>query len=591
MRKIRESTSKDTYILGLNAYHGDSSAAIIANGKLLAAVEEERFLRIKHWAGFPKESIKYCLQEAGIGIEDVDYIALNRNILANLRKKIIFTVKKRPGIRLFANRIANTLRISGIKKTLCREFDIPRTKAKIFDIEHHLAHLASSFFVSGYDEATLVSIDGFGDFTSAMVAKGLNNSIKPYYQVNYPHSLGIFYSTFTQLLGFPKYGDEYKVMGLSGFGEPVYLDKMQKVIELKPNGRFTLNLEYFQHHISGDTMRWYNTSPTMRQLFSDKLIDLFGKPRTPNSKIVQHYKDLAASAQAMYEKALFHILNHAYKLTGNSNLCLAGGCAMNSLANGKIFDKTPFTSIYIPPGANDAGGAIGAAYYVYNQKLGYPRQPAMETAYWGPAYDIDYIAKMLSQHNSELDNLSVHRFDEQEKLTSETAKHLSEGKIVGWFQSRMEWGARALGNRSILADPRREDMRDIINAKIKKREPFRPFAPSILSEHIGEYFEKDFPDPFMLKVYRIKEDKHKIIPAVTHVDGTGRLQTVSRQNNPLYWQLINNFYKLTGIPVVLNTSFNENEPIVCKPEEALDCFLRTNMDVLVLGNLIIERND
>jgi carbamoyltransferase len=380
-------------------------------------------------------------------------------------------------------------------------------------------------------------------------------------------------------------------MGLSGFGEPVYLDKMQGVIELKPNGRFTLNLEYFQHHISGDNMLWYNTSPTMGQLFSDKLIDLFEQPRTPNSKIDQHYRDLAASVQAMYEKSLFHILNHAYKLTGNSNLCLAGGCAMNSLANGKIFDKTPFTSIYIPPGACDAGGAIGAAYCVYNQKLGCPRQPAMETAYWGPAYDNEYIAKMLSQHNSELDNLSVHRVDEQEKLTTETAKHLSEGKIVGWFQSRMEWGARALGNRSILADPRKENMRDTINAKIKKREHFRPFAPSVLLEHVSEYFEKDFPDPFMLKVYRIKEDKHKVIPAVTHVDGTGRLQTVSRQNNPLYWQLINSFYKLTGVPVILNTSFNENEPIVCKPEEALDCFLRTNMDILVLGNFVIKRNN
>lgn len=579
------------YILGMNAYHGDSSSVILKDGQLIAAAEEERFLRIKHWSGFPRASIEYCLKEAGIDFYGLDYIALNRNSRANLHKKILFTLINRPSLNLIKSRLSNMLQIASIKSAFSEEFGIriDEIKAKVFNVEHHRAHLASCFFVSGFDEATLVSIDGFGDFTSLMIAKGQGNKIKLLYQINYPHSLGIFYSAFTQFLGFPKYGDEYKVMGLAAFGKPKYSDKLANVVSLKPSGRFGLNLEYFRHHLEADQMQWYNTSPTFGRLYSDRLRNLFGQPRVVDSEINSHHKDIAASVQARYEEALFHILDHAYELTKCRNLCLAGGCALNSLANGKIYDKTPFTEIYIASAAHDAGGAVGAAYYMYNQVLDFPRNFRMETSYWGPEFSDREIEIDLENNRKELANCKIEHVENPEELCKRVAKPISDGRIVGWLQGRMEWGPRALGNRSILADPRRENMRDVINLKIKMRESFRPFAPSILEEYIGEYFENDHPAPFMLKVYPIKADKRAIIPAVTHVDGTGRLQTVSKKENPLYWKLIDEFRKLTGVPVLLNTSFNENEPIVCKPEEALDCFLRTEMDILVLGNFVIER--
>ena len=578
-------------ILGLNTYHPDSSACLVKEGKLIAAVEEERFRRIKHWAGFPREAIRYCLKEGGISLEDIDFITLNRNTKANLHKKVLFTIKKHPHFNLIKNRISNMAKISSIKKTISEEFSLPinSIKAKIFNIEHHRAHLASSFFLSDFNEATLVSVDGFGDFTSCMIAKGENNKIKVFYEVNYPHSLGIFYSAFTQFLGFPKFGDEYKMMGLSAYGKPKYLNRMEDVVILKPKGRFELNLKYFQHYKSGEQMQWYNTAPSFGKLYSDRLYDLFGPERRKGQKITLHYMDIAASVQAMYEKALFHILNYAYELTGNSNLCLAGGSALNSLANGKIYDNTPFKSIYIQPAAHDGGGAVGSAYYLYNHILDNPRNFIMKSAFWGPQYSDEYISKTLNENNKNLNGISISKIDNTDELIRKSAKYLSEGKIVGWFQGRMEWGPRALGNRSILVDPRRKEMIDVLNARIKKREWFRPFAPSILEEYVSEYFEKDYPAPFMIRVYPIKKEKRSIIPAVTHTDGTGRLQTVNRNDNPLYWKLINEFKKLTGVPVLLNTSFNENEPIVCTPEEALDCFLRTKMDVLVLGNFVLKR--
>lgn len=579
-------------ILGINAYHGDSSAAIIKDGKLIAAAEEERFTRVKHWAGFPKESIRYCLSQSRATLKNIDYIALNKNPKANLYKKIIFTLKNRPSFNLIKGRLSNMQKIASIKNIFSKEFGIgaDEIKARVFNVEHHRAHLASSFFVSKFDEAILVSIDGFGDFTSLMVARGQDNKISLLYQVNYPHSLGIFYSAFTQFLGFPKYGDEYKMMGLAAFGKPKYADKLKDVVHLRTNGRFELNLEYFRHHLKGDQMQWYNTSPTFGRLYSDMLYDLFGQPRNKEDEINSHYKDIAASVQARYEEALFHILNHSYELTGCRNLCLAGGCALNSVANGKIRNQTPFREIDIPSAAHDAGGAIGAAYYAYNQVINLPRNFTMKTSCWGPEFCDREIEKELENNADELAGCKIQHVENTEELCKRTVKSISDGGIVGWFQGRMEWGPRALGNRSILADPRREDMRDVINSKIKMREPFRPFAPSILEEYVGEYFENGHPEPFMLKVYPIRKEKRKIIPAVTHVDGTGRLQTVNRQTNPLYWQLIKRFHTLTGVPVLLNTSFNENEPIVCKPKEALDCFLRTKMDVLVLGNFMIERS-
>ena len=581
------------YILGVNAYHPDSSACIIKDGELLAAVEEERFLRIKHWAGFPKESIKYCLEETNIGLKDLDYIALNRNPKANLYKKVIFTLLNRPSFSLAKNRLSNILQMERIKDTLSQEFPIPKRKikAKICKIEHHRAHLASSFFVSPFDKATVVSLDGFGDFTSLMVARGLNNKIDCLYAVNYPHSLGIFYTAVTQFLGFKKFGDEYKVMGLSAYGKPKYIKEMEEVLILKPEGRFALDLNYFSFYKKRDCMLWNNSEPILENVFSEKLIEKFGPPRVYEEEISVYHCDLAASLQAIYEKVFFHILNHAYKLTGISNLCLAGGCALNSLANGKIFDHTPFKEIYIQPASSDAGGSLGACFYLYHQILGKERGFVMRDAFWGPRYEEGEVKCEIMRKKDELDRLgcAIEKIEDDDELCRKVAEFIAQGKIIGWFQGRMEWGPRALGNRSILADPRKEKIKDILNNLIKKREWFRPFAPSILVEKVGEYFEKDYPDPFMLKVYPIKEDKRNIIPAVTHVDGTGRLQTVSKEENPLFWRLIREFEKITSVPVLVNTSFNENEPIVCKPQEAMDCFLRTKIDILVMGNYIVER--
>ncbi len=577
------------YTLGINAYHGDSSACLIKDGSLITAVEEERFRRIKHWAGFPEKAVKHCLWSAGLGLEDIDYIAINRNPKANLYKKVLFTLRKRPSFALIKDSLKNALKVKDIKIIMSERLGMKgqKIKAELYHIEHHRAHMASAFFVSPFEGAATLSIDGFGDFVSTMMGIGEGNKIEVIDQVNFPHSLGLFYTALTQYLGFPKYGDEYKVMGLSAYGRPVYLEEMEEIVRLKQNGRFELNLDYFVHHSEGVSMLWEESEPILGRAYSDRLIEKFGPERRYGEPITEHHQDIAASLQAMYEKAFFHILNYLYERTKIKNLCLAGGCALNSVANGKIFDNTPFKEVYIQPAANDAGGSLGAAYYLYHQIFGKQRNFIMDRTYWGPDFSEAEICEKLKVKSEKLNNCKIKKIDNEDELCKKVAKYIADGKVVGWFQGRMEWGPRALGNRSILVDPRRAEMKDILNARIKRREPFRPFAPSILLEAVGEYFEKDYPDPFMIKVYPIKEDKKKIIPAVTHVDGTGRLQTVSKEENPLYYKLIKEFEKITGVPVVLNTSFNENEPIVCTPDEALDCFLRTKMDVLVLGNIVI----
>ena len=579
------------YILGINAYHGDSSACLIKDGSLITAVEEERFRRIKHWAGFPEKAVKHCLWSAGLGLEDIDYIAINRNPKANLYKKVLFTLRKRPSFALIKDSLKNALKVKDIKIIMSERLGMKgqKIKAELYHIEHHRVHMASAFFVSPFERAAILSIDGFGDFVSTMMGIGEGNKIEVIDQVNFPHSLGLFYTALTQYLGFPKYGDEYKVMGLSAYGRPVYLEEMEEIVRLKQNGRFELNLDYFVHHSEGVSMLWEDSEPILGRAYSDRLIEKFGPERRYGEPITEHHQNIAASLQAMYEKAFFHILNYLYERTKIKNLCLAGGCALNSVANGKIFDNTPFKEVYIQPAANDAGGSLGAAYYLYHQILGKQRNFVMDKAYWGPDFSEAEISEKLKVKSEELNNCKIEKIDNEDKLCKKVAKYIAGGKVVGWFQGRMEWGPRALGNRSILVDPRRAEMKDILNARIKRREPFRPFAPSILLEAVGEYFEKDYPDPFMIKVYPIKENKRKVIPAVTHVDGTGRLQTVNREENPLYYKLIKEFEKITGVPVVLNTSFNENEPIVCTPNEALDCFLRTKMDVLILGSFIIHK--
>lgn len=582
-------------ILGLNAYHGDSSACIIIDGKLIAAAEEERFRRIKHWAGLPSEAIKYCLKEAKVEVEQIGYIALNRNPLANLFRKALFPFQKRPSVNLVIERVKNATRVRDIKAILAQNLGIiPKNlRAEVYHVEHHIAHIASAFFVSPFKKAAVISVDGFGDFVGAMWGKGEGNQLEVKGRIYFPHSLGLFYLALTQHLGFSKYGDEYKVMGLASYGKPVYLEKMREIVQLNGRGQFKLNLGYFIHHSEGVTMTWENVEPQMGPVFSRKMEEALGPSRSNNEAINRDYEDIAASMQAMYEEAFFNLVNYVYEQTRIPILCLAGGCAMNSVANGKIFDQTPFREVYIQPAAGDAGGALGAAFYVWNQVLRNKRNFVMETAYWGPEFTEEQIREAIGARDDELDKLGckIRKIEAEKDICREAARAIADGRVVGWFQGRMEWGPRALGNRSIIVDPRRPEMKDVLNARIKRREPFRPFAPSILLERVGEYFERDYPDPFMIKVYSIRPEKRPIIPAVTHVDGTGRLQTVRREDNPLYWRLIKEFENLTGVPVVLNTSFNENEPIVCSPAEALDCFLRTKMDVLVLGNYLIFRQD
>lgn len=578
-------------ILGINAYHGDSSACLVVDGKLVAAVEEERFRRIKHWAGFPSESIRYCLQEAGISLSDVAVVAINSDPKANLMKKIGFTLKKRPEFGLIMDRLKNQKERRSIEQELKTAFPDQLFHGEVRHIEHHLAHLSSAFHVSPYDQACVVSVDGFGDFASASWGVGRGTEIAIDDKVYFPYSLGTFYQALTQFIGFPNYGDEYKVMGLAPYGKPAYMEKMRQIVLLQEDGSFKLNMDYFIYHKEKIEYEWENGSPSVGRLFSDKLCELFGPVREKGEELTQHHIDIAHSVQAMYEEAFFHLLNKMHEKHGLDNLCIAGGCGMNSVANGKVTTRSPFKNVYIQSAAGDAGGAIGAAFVVHHQSSNGGRQFVMDHAYWGNHFSNAEMGETLDVRCEELEKqgCSVERVDDEAELCRRTAQAVSEGKVIGWFQGRMEWGPRALGNRSIIGDPRRSDMKDILNLKIKRRESFRPFAPSILREAVADWFEIDAEVPFMMKVFQIREEKRAEIPAVTHADGSGRLQTVYEKTNPRYHHLISAFAAQTGVPMLLNTSFNENEPVVCKPEEALACFLRTKMDVLVLGDWFVER--
>ncbi len=580
-------------LLGINAYHGDASAVLLRDGELVAAVEEERFRRVKHWAGFPREAIRACLDMAGAAPEAVDRLAISRNPRANLWRKAMFTLRRWPGLALVLDRAKNAARVRDVAQRLAGALglDAGRVAERMHWVEHHPAHLSSAFFVSPFDEAALCAVDGFGDFVSTSWAVGRGSRLQMLERVYFPHSLGLVYLAVTQFLGFPRYGDEYKVMGLAPYGAPDYVGALRRLVHLKPGGGFELDLAFFRHWSDGVTMTWDDGEPTLGPVYTPKLEELLGPARRPGEGLEPRHEAIAASLQVVFEEATFHVLNALYRRTRLPRLCLAGGCAMNSVANGKIRERTPFEEVYIQPAATDNGTALGAACYVWHQVLGRPRRFVMEHGYWGPEFSDGEIARELAARGDELrrQGYGVRQIEDEDALCRWTAERLAEGKIVGWFQGRMEWGARALGSRSILADPRRPDMRETINTKIKFREKFRPFAPSILEEALHEYFVGGTPDPFMIQVYPVRPEKRALIPAVTHVDGSGRLQTVSRQANPLYWQLLKAFEKLTGVPVLLNTSFNENEPIVHRPAEALDCFLRTKMDVLVLGRYILSR--
>jgi carbamoyltransferase len=580
------------HILGLNAYHGDVSAVLVRDGQLVAAIEEERFRRIKHCAGFPARAIAECLRIGGVEPRDIDVFAVSRRPRAHLWRKALFVLQHRPK-RTIGDRLRNVASIGRLSATIAAslgldEYDVrPRMRY----VEHHPAHIASAALVSPFEDAAVCSIDGFGDFVSTSWGRLSGTDVRIDGHVFFPHSLGLLYLAVTQYLGFPNYGDEFKVMGLAPYGEPRYVREIESLVNLLDGGRFALDLSYFSHWSDGVQMTWADGEPTIGRVYTPKLDALLGPSRRKDEPLEAKHEAIAASLQVVFERAQVHVLRHVYASTRNPRLCLAGGCAMNSVANGHIREQTPFRDVFIQPASGDNGTALGAAFDAWHAESSRPRAFVMHHGYWGPQFDDEAIRAVLSEHQGAIRaaRCSERHWDDDAALDEWTAAQIAAGRVVGWFQGRMEWGARALGNRSILADPRRADMRDIINTRIKFRERFRPFAPSVAVEAIDDFFVGAVPDPFMLQVYPIRPDKRDVIPAVTHVDGSGRLQTVSRQSNPRYWNLIRAFARATGVPVLLNTSFNENEPIVLRPQEALDCFLRTHMDVLVMGRHVVER--
>jgi carbamoyltransferase len=572
------------YILGINAYHADASAVLLKDGRIVAAAEEERFNRVKHAAGFPELAVRYCLQRAGIGIENVDHVGISQIPSGHLINEVTFVLHNR---LMFSHqgldRLRSVEKIRNIKTVLANSMGVRESALKMpfHNVEHHVAHMASAFFVSPFREAAILSIDGFGDFCSTMIGRGTDTHIEKLGAVMFPHSLGLFYTSVSQYLGFENYGDEGKVMGLAPYGKPRYLDKMLDIVRPVGQGAFELNLDYFLHHIAGVEMSWDEGTPYIGQVYSNRFSDTFGPPRRADEEITNHHRDIAASLQKCLEFHLFRILNDLQDRTGMMKLCMAGGVAYNSVANGLIRKNTRFRECFIQPAAGDSGTALGVAFYIWNNKLGNCRDYVMEDAYLGPESSETELEQALR-------DFGVH-YQKIDTIEERAADLLASGKIVGWFQDRMEFGPRALGNRSILADPRQAEIKDVLNRRIKHRESFRPFAPAVLEEYVEEYFEDAFPSPFMLMVFKVRPEMQRNIPAIEHVDHTGRVQSVSKTVNPKFWKLIEAFRQRTGIPLLLNTSFNENEPIVCSPQDALHCYATTRMDALVLGNFLLSR--
>lgn len=576
-----------TVILGINAFHGDASAALLVDGELVAAIEEERLNRVKHWAGFPVESIRACLELAGLGATDIDHVAVSFDPKANRSERIRYVLRNRPSLSSVLSRLKKGERARSIEALLQEAFPEmdPQKRGPVHHVEHHLTHLACAFLGSPWEEAALLSVDGMGDFVSTLSASGKGTDWDLLDRVLYPHSLGYLYNAVTIYLGFPRYGDEYKVMGLAPYGKPRFVEEFRKIVYPKGD-TFELNLDYFTHRKGGIQMEWENGAHHVSAFHSPLLEKTLGPARRPDEACTSHHEDIAHSLQVVTQEIVLHLIQALHRKTGLPRLCLAGGVAMNSVTNGKIQRETPFEEVFIPAGAADNGTSIGAALYLWNRVLGQPRSFVQTHAYTGGGHSDETCRKAAETLCPEgCETLTVTR----EQLLDQVTDAIIDGKVIGWFQGGMEFGARALGNRSLLADPRRADMRDIINLKIKFREKFRPFAPSILADHVSDWFDPAEPSPFMERVLPICEEKRAEIPAVTHVDGSGRLQTVTRESNALYYDLIDRFREKTGVPILLNTSLNENEPIVRTPEEAISCFARTAMDWLVLGNTILRR--
>ncbi len=563
-------------LLGISPYHPDASASLIQSGLVALAVEEERFNRVKHSAGFPAGAIA-ALSHGSESVQGVVPVIARARRARILRKA--FQGVRLP--RLMLARARAWRRFDGLPASIARSLSVEADLTDVKFVEHHRAHLASTFFVSPFEQAALLSVDGLGDFASAMWGVGRGNRIDVHGEVTFPHSLGFYYTAITQYLGFHAYGDEYKVMGLASYGEPEFLDLFRKIVRPDPKHGFRLGLEYYRHQKDGIDMTWAEGPPRISTLWSQRLAKELGPARRPEEEITERHQSIAASLQTRLEEVLFDMLCRLHERTKLDDLCLAGGVAYNCAANGKIFQETPFRRVYVPPAPGDSGLAVGAPLWVWHQQQGHPRRFVMDRADWGPEYSEPEMRAAL-----EAQKIDYVKIESEDELCRQTAQLIADGNVVGWFQGRMEFGPRALGNRSILADPRRADMKDILNRRIKHREPFRPFAPSILAERQGEYIEQTNPSPFMSFAFPVRPEKRQLIPAVTHVDGTARLQTVAKEAAPLYHALIAAFDAITGVPVLLNTSFNENEPIVNTPAEAVDCFLRTHMDALVMGPLV-----
>ncbi len=589
-------------ILGISCYFHDAAAALLREGQLLAAAEEERFTRKKHDYEFPENAIDFCLRMGAIKAEDLDYVVFFEKPFLKFERLLLTSMQTFPrSSRVFRDAMVTWLGDKiWIKSLIQKKLGVAADR--ILFSEHHLSHAASAFFSSPFSEAAILTVDGVGEWTTASWGSGSGTEISLKSEIRFPHSLGLLYSAFTAFLGFEVNEGEYKVMGMAPFGQPRYLDKVYKLIKLNDDGSFELDMDYFSFHYSPE------------DTYSPKFTELFGEPRDANAhfftantgypsyfgakpinsselcKQNEYYADIAASIQVVVEEVMLKMAMNAYRETGLKRLCLAGGVALNSVANGRILRETPFEEIFIQPAAGDAGGALGAALFGYHSVLGNPRSFTMRHAYWGEEHGPQEVEKFLVSNN-----VPHRRFNSEESLIEETVSRLQQGKVIGWMQGRFEWGPRALGNRSIIADPRRADMKDIVNTKIKFREPFRPFAPSVLANRATEYFECSEPsgqyiNRFMLNVVPVRAEKQKDVPAITHVDGTGRLQTVTEESNSRYFHLIKAFGDATGVPIVLNTSFNlRGEPIVNTPQQAFNTFSRSGMDTLVLGDYLVEK--
>lgn len=560
---------KNLYILGISCFYHNSAACLLRDGQIIAAAEEERFSRRKHDPEFPKQAISYCLKEAGIGIEEIDYIGFYDKPLLKFERILLTYISTFPrSCRAFRSAVSVWLKQKIWTREIIRKE--LRYQGKVYFIEHHFSHAASSFLVSPFDKAAILTIDGVGEWATTVRGHGVSNKINLTHEINFPHSLGLLYSAFTYYLGFRVNSGEYKVMGLAPYGKPTYYQKILKnLIELKEDGSFKLNMKYFAYHYS---------FKTTNKLF-DKLFD--GPVRKPEEKLTQRHKDIAASIQKAIEEVILKMANHLYKQTKLKNLCLAGGVALNCVANGRILRETPFENLFIQPAAGDAGGAVGVASYIYYCILKHKRKFIWQHAYWGPEFSNSEIKDYLERNNI------VFKEYANKSLLKKTAELISNQKVIGWFQGRLEFGPRALGNRSILADARNKDNWQRVNLKIKFRESFRPFAPSVLEEESNRYFDLNCHSPYMLLVAQVKRPD---VPAITHVNNSARIQTVGRKYNSFYYDLIKEFQRLTDCPVVINTSFNvRGEPIVCTPRDAFLCFMNTEMDYLVLGNFLIDK--